>query len=391
VGLSAGGTFDPVRRRKQLVLAGLGLVLVVAACSSSGSNGSAGPATTEPPGHGIKLNQIQVIGTHNSYHIEQPADVLAGYATVEPDAPTLAYTHAPLDQQFESQGVRQIELDVHADPDGSLFRPIGTPGFKVFHTEQIDEKSTCETFTQCLDTVKTWSDAHQDAIPIMIHVEIKTGQEYPGPPDSLNMTPALYDALDAEARAVFPPDRLITPDDVRGTYPTLEAAVLAGNWPVLDDVRGRVMFTLDNNRDGYLAGHDSLAGRVAFTPSTPGQPDAAYLQENDPTGANLARIQDEVRRGYLIRTRADEPVTTPTSGDVTQRDDALVSGAHWISTDYPVPGMTARFGSTYVAMIPGGTPARCNPINAPEGCLSSWLESSPIPSGSGEGSTGTTG
>ena len=368
----------------------MGFALLLAACSSGGG-GSAAPGTTEPPGHGIKLNQMQVIGTHNSYHVEQPAATLAAYAAFESDANTLAYTHEPLDQQFGNQGVRQIELDVHADPTGGLFRPLGTPGFKVFHIEQIDEDSTCQTFTQCLDTVKGWTDTHPDAIPIMIHVEIKTGAEMPGPPDSPNMTPALYDALDAEVRAVFPPDHLITPDDVRGTYPTLEAAVLAGSWPLLDDVRGRVMFTLDNNRDGYLAGHDSLTGRVAFTPSTPGQPDAAYLQENDPTGANEARIQSEVRAGYMIRTRSDDPVITAQSGDVTERDDALASGAHWISTDYPVPGMAARWGSTYVAMIPGGTPARCNPINAPAGCQSSWLESSPVPGLSDGGTTGTTG
>ena len=370
----------------------MALAALVAGCSSGGGSGNAkGPATTEAPGHGLKLNQLQVIGTHNSYHIEQPADVLAGYATVEADAATLAYTHAPLDQQFENEGVRQIELDVHADPDGSLFRPIGTPGFKVFHIEQIDEKSNCDTFTQCLQTVKGWSDSHRDAIPIMIHIEIKTGQEFPGPPDSPNMTPALYDALDAEVRAVFPPDRLITPDDVRGTYPTLEAAALAGNWPLIDDVRGRMLFTLDNNRDGYLAGHPSLSGRVAFTPSTPGQPDAAYLQENDPTGTNLARIQDEVRRGYVVRTRSDDPVTTPTSGDVTERDDAFASGAQWISTDYPVPGLTARFGSSYVSMISGGTPARCNPMNAPPDCQNTWIENSPIPAAPSDGTTGTTG
>jgi hypothetical protein len=377
----------------QMAVLGVALGALLAACSSGGgSDRSAQPATTEPAGHGLKLNQIQVIGTHNSYHIEQPADVLASYAKVEADAATLAYTHLPLDQQFETQGVRQIELDVHADPTGQLFRPIGTQAFKVFHIEQIDEKSTCETFTGCLQTVKAWSDDHQDAIPIMIHVEIKTGQEFPGPPDSPNMTPALYDALDAEMRAVFPPDRLITPDDVRGSYPTLEAAVLAGNWPLIDDVRGQVMFTLDNNRDGYVAEHASLAGRVAFAPSTPGQSDAAYLQENDPTGANQARIQDEVRKGYVVRTRSDDPVTTPTSGDVTQRDAAFASGAQWVSTDYPVPGLTARYGgSTYVAMIPGGTPARCNPINAPPDCQHSWIEVSPIPDASAGSSTGTTG
>jgi hypothetical protein len=260
----------------------------------------------------------------------------------------------------------------------------------VLHIEQVAEGSTCETLVTCLDEVRTWTRAHRTAIPVMVQLEIKTGAEVPGPPDSPNMTPELYDALDAEIRSVFEADELVTPDDVRGSYPTLEAAVLAGAWPRVDDVRGRVLFTLDNKRDEYVAGHPSLEGRVAFTPSTPGQPDAAFLKENDPTGDGLARIQDEVRRGYVVRTRADEPVTTPTSGDTTRRDAALASGAHWVSTDEPVPGLSARYGgSTYVAMIPGGTPARCNPIVGPAGCRPSWVEDSPVPVASG--ATATTG
>src|SRR6185436_10013244 len=103
-------------------------------------------------------------------------------------------------------------------------------------------------------------------------------------------------------------DRTITPDDVRGGSSTLEQAVLRKGWPTLAATRGQVMFLMDNEgayRTDYLAGHDSLRGRVMFTNSTPGQPDAAFVKANDPTGAGQARIRDEVRRGYVVRTRAD--------------------------------------------------------------------------------------
>ena len=76
-----------------------------------------------------------------------------------------------------------------------------------------------------------------------------------------------------------------------------------------------------------------------FTNSTPGQPDAAFIKENDPTGANQARIADEVRRGYVVRTRADADTRQARTGDTTMRDAALASGAQWVSTDYPAPGM----------------------------------------------------
>jgi len=353
-----------------------GLAAAVAGCSSSGSGGSSAggvTATTESAAQAdLRINQLQVLGMHNAYHVEPTPENLAKYIAISAEAATLAYSHDPLDQQFQNQGIRQVELDITQDPTGQKFRPKGVVGSKVFHIEAIDEGSTCLTLVECLTVVKTWSDAHPDAIPIGIQLEIK---------DNNPLTPAQFDSIDAEIRSVFPPDRLIPPDDVRGGKPTLESAVLTTGWPRLADSRGKVMFVLDNREDEYTAGgHPSLEGRVAFPPSTPGKPDAAFLKENDPTGTNLARIQDEVRKGYMIRTRADSEVTTPTSGDTTQREAALASGAQWVSTDYPLPGMTARYnGSTYVAQIPGGTPARCNPINGPSGCENSWIENSPIP------------
>jgi hypothetical protein len=108
---------------------------------------------------------------------------------------------------------------------------------------------------------------------------------------------------------------------------------------------------------------------VLFTNSTPGQPDAAFVEENDPTGDNQARIQDEVRRGYVVRTRADADTAQARTGDTTMRDAALSSGAQWVSTDYPTVTDSARFGTGYAVQIPGI--ARCTPIapaNAPAPC-----------------------
>src|SRR5262245_61718111 len=102
----------------------------------------------------VRLNEMQVIGSHNSYHVENPA--------LAPFVDELAYTHAPLAEQFTNQGVRQIELDIFADPAGTLWRPFGVSGYKVMHIEQIDEGSTCETLIACLTQLKSWSDAHRE-------------------------------------------------------------------------------------------------------------------------------------------------------------------------------------------------------------------------------------
>ena len=181
------------------------------------------------------------------------------------------------------------------------------------------------------------------------------------------ITPESLRTFDDEVRSVFDADRLITPDDVRGDHDSLEAAVLDGDWPTVDDARGRVMFVLNDHRDEYVDGDPSLAGRVAFPNSTPGEPDAAFLLLNDPI-EDAEEIAAAVESGYIVRTRADVPVATVRSGDTTQRDAAFASGAQFVSTDFPVAGLSLRWGTEYVAQLPGGGTARCNPVTAPPDC-----------------------
>lgn len=291
-----------------------------------------------------------------------------------------------------------MEIDVYADPDGGLYAhraaleyigedPMSPdplmmqPGFKVLHIQDADFETNCTTFVGCLRNVKAWSDAHPHHLPIMILVE---GEDtalptlfgvtftVPVPLDSTQL-----DALDAEIRSVFPAGRLITPDRVRRGQATLEQAVLTLGWPRLGAVRGKVMFTLDNGgsiRDAYQAGHPSLSGRILFTDSPPGTPEAAFVEVNDPL-ANPATIPDLVAQGYVVRTRSDADALEARSGSTTQRDAAIASGAQWVSTDYPVPN--PDFGTGYDVVIPGGTPARCNPVNAGPTCRNDGLEHLP--------------
>jgi hypothetical protein len=343
----------------------------------------------------VALNEIQVLGSHNSFHIEPAPDLFAILTAFSAEFFAIEYTHIPLAEQFETQGIRQIELDVFADPNGGLYARRGglivlgqdpntgipellEPGLKVLHIQDVDFETTCLTFVDCLRTVKAWSDDHSDHLPIMILVEAKQdpiidplmlGFAIPIP-----FGPAELDTIDAEIRSVFPPRQLITPDDVRRGRATLEEAVLTLGWPRLGAVRGRVMFALDNGggvKADYLAGHPTLEGRVLFTDGDPGDPDAAFLKLNDAIGG-ASVIPDLVQAGYVIRTRADADTAEARAGDVTTRNAALQGGAQWVSTDYPVPD--PDFGTGYFVAIPGGNVARCNPINAPVGCRAAALE-----------------
>ena len=321
----------------------------------------------------LRINQVQVLGTHNSYHVEPRPDILSVYLDADPDAINLAYTHAPLVTQLEEQGIRQFELDLVGDPSGDLFRPIGTTGWKVLHIEQIDEGSTCPTLVACLTEIEAWSAGHPEHVLVTVLIEFKTPGEVEGGVDAPAVTPEAMRVFDDEVRSAFGDERLVTPDDVRGEHESLEAAVLDGAWPTVDDARGRVMFVLNDHRDEYVDGDPSLAGRVAFPNSTPGEPDAAFLLLNDPI-EDAAEIAHAIEAGYIVRTRADEPVATVRSGDTTQRDAAFASGAQFVSTDFPVPGLSLRWGTDYVARLPGGGTARCNPVTAPPDCDPATLE-----------------
>src|SRR3984885_9250280 len=283
------------------------------------------------PNKAIHINQIQVIGSHNSYHAGIAPSESKLFKEKNPKLyQAFEYRHRPLDQQLNS-GIRQIELDIYADTKGGLyahpngptnvaaaglpadpdFDPQGLmskPGFKVMHVQDFDYRSTCQPFIGCLEQIKEWSHAHPNHVPIFVLVETK--QDKPGRENKLHLTEtepftsATFDALDAEIRSVFPARELITPDDVRGHYKTLNQAVLAGNWPTLAKARGKVVFLMDQHAvtPGYLEGPPGLRARVIFTNSDPGQPDAAFLERNDGPASDISAF---VRQGYLIRARTD--------------------------------------------------------------------------------------
>lgn len=337
----------------------------------------------------LRLNQIQVIGTHNSYHVAPCPGVLGLIGAVRPEAAEgLDYTHRPLAEQFGDLGIRQIELDVFADPEGGRYADpmarksleaqgkdpgpdpnaggvLDEPGPKVFHVQDIDFLSTATTLADALRQVRDWSAANPGHVPILVLLELKDGA-IPGLADPAPIDTAAIEAIEAVIRSTFGPDHLLTPDDVRGEASSLPEAIRDRGWPRLGDVRGRVLFALDNTdaiRDLYLDGHPALEGRAMFADAGgTDRPAASWFKRNDPIGQAEA-IRDLVRAGFLVRTRADADTRQARSGDVTQRERALASGAQYVSTDYPVPD--PRF-TDYRVALPGGAAARPNPVSGPD-------------------------
>lgn len=356
----------------------------------------------------VHINQIQVIGSHNSYHTGIAPSERKLIEQQNPKAMrALDYAHAPLGDQLTG-GVRQLEIDVYADSKGGRYahpaivdkvaaaglpadpdfdpnHEMDKPGFKVMHVLGVDQRSSCHTFVACLTTIRSWSSQHPQHVPIFILVETK--QDRPGRPPAANgpetFTSVTFDALDSEIRSVFSDKEMITPDEVRGSYDTLLEAVQAtgsgsvgkktGGWPTLAKARGKVVFLMDQRpvEAVYTDGHPSLRGRVIFTNATPGAPDAAFTEANN--GAK-EEIDALAKQGYLIRTRTDDGTEEARSNDRTRTDLALSSGAQMLSTDYPA-SEPAKWTGFFVG-LPHGLFARCNPVTAPSNCVDALIEPS---------------
>jgi hypothetical protein len=337
------------------------------------------------------MNDVQVVGSHNSFKARIPSAVMAKIRAMAPAmADGLDYYHLPLSKQLDA-GVRQIELDIFADPEGGRYadpkgeawaRAAGErtgfdrpamlrPGFKVFHIPDVDYLSTCATLIRCLGEVDRWSRAHPDHLPIMI--TINAADTPSGRPGITNPLPlddkVLLDALDGEIRSVLPGKRLLTPDDVRGQARTLREAVRRKGWPALSAARGRIYILLDVRSavsDAYRAGHPSLAGRPMFGWYPDDQPEAAIQIVQDPL-VDGDKIRRWVAEGVIVRTRTDANTAEARTGDFAKARAAMASGAQAVSTDY-YPGAPDPLGLGFVVTLPKRAMARCGPTRVPAGC-----------------------
>lgn len=377
--------------KKQTLLrpacASIGIRLVAAALALAATHVAAQASS-------LRLNQLQYIGSHNSYHAGLAPSEAALWKRTDPATfAGLDYTHPALNRQLDD-GVRQLELDIYSDPEGGRYahpaiveqvRKAGLPadppfadpavmqrpGFKVMHIHDLDQRSNCQPFTACLADIHAWSKAHPRHLPIFILVETKRSDvEAPFPTvQAAPFDDKAFDALDAEIRSVFARNEYIAPDDVRGRFATLNQAIRKQGWPTLESARGKVIFLLDQRWAGpiYLQGHPSLHARVLFTNAAPGTDDAAFTELNDGDAASIGKL---VKQGYLVRTRTDADLKEPAHNDTTRRDAMLASGAQILSTDYP-DGEPAASG--YVVSFPNHLRARCNPLFTQTHCTTADL------------------
>lgn len=333
-----------------------------------------------------RINEFQVIGSHNSYKLAIEPPLLALMQDqMSKSFKELQYEHLSITEQLDRYQLRNLEIDVVYDPEGGHYaQPMGLeilkkngvptapynehgemdlPGFKVLHVPDIDFRTSCSTLSACLEEIKLWSDKNPDHFPISITMNCKTsGVSMPGFTTPLPMDPTAFDQLEQEILSVFSMDDIIRPDDVRGDYSSLEEAVLAHQWPTVEEARGKVIFVLDERGQkmkDYMEGHPSLKDRLMFVPASPGKPEAAFLIINNPLRSKKD-IQELVKKGYMIRTRADADTREARTGDLSRFHEALASGAQFISTDYY--WKDPSLGNDYIIQMPDNKIKRVNPL-----------------------------
>ena len=327
--------------------------------------GDATPGRPDPyPFDGVlRLQDVQVLGTHNSYHERPDRPVLP----LEP----ANYAHPPLNVQLAKEHVRSLEIDVFDEP-----------AIPVMHSIMVDEQSNCPRLAACLRTVRAWSKANPGHLPITIFVETKAIpgsrsrtvrqliHRYVADHSLTNWNGAGIARIDATVRRTFG-RMLLTPDEVRGKRKTLRDAIVRDGWPTLRTTRGKVLVVLNAGErliDVYRRGAPSLQHRAMFVASKPGDASAAVISQDVPDARTFVAL---VKEHFLVRTRSDAEGVEARADNLKRATTALASGATIVATDYPVPD--PRVGPFRVD-LPGRAVARCNPITAPKQCRNAWLE-----------------
>ncbi len=367
----------------------------------------------------LKINQIQVLGTHNSYSQFVEPKLLAIFDNVieekksefvknltpeqlkkfEEEHPNsmrftdaLNYSYDSLTEQLEA-GVRSVAIDIFRDPEGGRFlKPAGyellkskglpessllphdktdleKPGLKVLHAADLDFRSNCNLFTTCLKELADWSKLNPTHAPIFVMLEAKGRsmmEMLPGATQVLPFEKSAYAEMDESIKTIIGRENVITPDDIRAQYPTLEQAVKAHNWPKLADSRGKFAFLLiaagdTSDLTHYVDGRPNLEGRMAFLRSSPGQKHSAFILMDNAV-VRQQEIQRYVKQGYLVRTRSDIETYEAKVNDMSRAKAAFKSGAQVISTDFYKPGNP--YGTSYKVTLPKGVDYLCNPVNA---------------------------
>lgn len=233
----------------------------------------------------IKLNHMQLIGTHNSY---KTAPSLALHRR-------LKYAHESIATQLAHAGMRHFELDLHPSSDNDT-------EFRIFHLPVIDHTTHCRCLAECVRQMKEWSDSVNGThTPIYVLLDIKMSLFGDVRTFSNGLRLDQLVAIENQLLSVWGRDRIITPSDVQQSYGSLRDAVTNKSWPSVEDSLGKIVFLLlDALLPPTQRSHVAPSGEVTDLLLQPGPPSnvagerilfALHTPSDD--GVNLDAMPDD--------------------------------------------------------------------------------------------------
>ena len=227
-----------------------------------------------------RLDDYQIFGTHNSYHIKSFVAIDSSWR----------YTQLPVIDQLE-MGMRSLEFDVHYGR--------GCGCWSVYHIGVLDSSTTEQCLFSALFRLVAWSAKNPSHFPIYVMLEPKYKWDFFGACDD-----GAIQTLQECIAAAVPRNMLIAPADVRGNYSTVAEAIAGRGLPTVDSARGKILFVLDLwDENMECAGSYAAlaeADRLLFMMT-------GVSVFSQPAVCEIARTRTELRRKYA--TTKEAPVT----------------------------------------------------------------------------------
>ena len=280
---------------------------------------------------GVKINEIAVIGTHNSYQMlptpqsrlhEKILKVLYnGNMGTKYKFEMDSYT-----EQLE-HGIRNLEIDIEAvDKNGEI-------SFVVSHEPIKDNTSSAYDFAEGLREIAMWSDHNPNHLPVYLLIEPKGN--VPSVCHMQNFSIEYAKELDKITREVLG-DRLMTPKKLMGNYETFEEMRTADGWPTLKEAAGKIIVLLHpcDVTEDYINLDTSLSSQAIFPVLVFEDIErdcASFILDNEPEYAKENNKKTVDEKNLMVRTRAD---SYPNFSD-ERYAFANECGSHIITTDYP--------------------------------------------------------
>jgi hypothetical protein len=313
----------------------------------------------------IKLNDIRVLASHNSYKKVPKPEVLAVLEKHKErlgesnDPKQIEYSHIDLIQQLENYNIRGFELDVNYDPKGgryykrringfakglkkkSKIEALKEPGFKIIHITDVDYETNYLTLKSALLELNLWSELNPNHIPLFVNIEAKGAgigdysklAKFLGFKTAVQFDSTAFSLLDQEIYDFVDSSRIFTPSDLRGAYGTIKERLDAEGWPALNECLGKIFFIMEgNHKEMYIEYLDRGEDRPMFVYGVPGAPSTAFVVRNQPIG-NVDEIKT-LADTYIVRTRGDAGTLEARAGDYSRWIEAFRSQAQIISTDF---------------------------------------------------------